>query len=132
MSCAIDFGTSISAIAIPDHTSSGMRLVPLKGQHRTVPTAVSYVVDRHERGGPPRAFGRAGAGVVGQVCAASGVMSSTSPMHGRRVARRSAESVLKPPTMKAAATSGEGLRRYADERSFQQKHEIQRALREVE
>jgi molecular chaperone DnaK (HSP70) len=72
MSCAIDFGTSISAIAIPDHTSSGMRLVPLKGQHRTVPTAISYVVDRHERGGPPRAFGRAGAGVVGQVCAASG------------------------------------------------------------
>ena len=59
MHCAIDFGTSNSAIAIPDHTKKDMRLVQLEGEHRTMPTAVFYFVDGPEHDGPPRAFGRA-------------------------------------------------------------------------
>ena len=57
--CAIDFGTSNSAIAI---SASGqrMRLVPLEGKHVTMPTAVFYHADReHDDDGPARAFGRA-------------------------------------------------------------------------
>jgi hypothetical chaperone protein len=58
MFCAIDFGTSNSAIAIPDHTA-GMRLVELEPGHTTMPTAVFYFVEGPELDGPPRAFGRA-------------------------------------------------------------------------
>ena len=46
--CAIDFGTSNSAIAIPapdDAGQTGMRLVPLEGAHLTMPTAVFYATD---------------------------------------------------------------------------------------
>ena len=64
--CAIDFGTSNSAIAIPAantaaHTAgSAMRLVELEPGHLTMPTAVFYFVEgRHDADGPPRAFGRA-------------------------------------------------------------------------
>jgi len=56
--CAIDFGTSNSAISIPD-TSAGMRLVELEPGHTTMPTAVFYFVEGPELDGPPRAFGRA-------------------------------------------------------------------------
>ena len=60
MFCAIDFGTSNSAIAIPAPGSAdGMRLVELEPGHATMPTAVFYFVDGPERDGPPRAFGRA-------------------------------------------------------------------------
>lgn len=56
--CAIDFGTSNSAIAVPG--PSGMRLVELEPGYRTMPTAVFYFVEgRHDADGPPRAFGRA-------------------------------------------------------------------------
>ncbi len=62
MFCAIDFGTSNSAIAIPD-AAAGMRLVELEPGHTTMPTAVFYFVDDPRPGpaldGPPRAFGRA-------------------------------------------------------------------------
>ncbi|MEP6876601.1 MAG: Hsp70 family protein [Burkholderiales bacterium] len=58
MYCAIDFGTSNSAIAVPDHTG-GMRLVELEPGHTTMPTAVFYFVEGRELDGPPRAFGRA-------------------------------------------------------------------------
>ena len=58
MYCAIDFGTSNSAIAVPD-SASGMRLVELEPGHMTMPTAVFYFVDGPELDGPPRAFGRA-------------------------------------------------------------------------
>ena len=62
MFCAIDFGTSNSAIAVPD-AAGGMRLVELEPGHTTMPTAVFYFVDdartAAERDGPPRAFGRA-------------------------------------------------------------------------
>jgi hypothetical chaperone protein len=57
MYCAIDFGTSNSAIAVPD--GPGMSLVELEPGFRTMPTAVFYFVDGPEHDGPPRAFGRA-------------------------------------------------------------------------
>jgi hypothetical chaperone protein len=57
MFCAIDFGTSNSAIAIP--AAAGMRLVELEPGHTTMPTAVFYFVEGPELDGPPRAFGRA-------------------------------------------------------------------------
>lgn len=73
MHCAIDFGTSNSAIAIPSPACgahSGMRLVPLEGEHQTMPTAVFYCTDTDDlppaaQPGPggddtlPRCFGRA-------------------------------------------------------------------------
>ncbi len=62
MFCAIDFGTSNSAIAIPAPGGS-MRLVELEPGRSTMPTAVFYFVDDPGGGtatdGPPRAFGRA-------------------------------------------------------------------------
>jgi len=62
MFCAIDFGTSNSAIAVPDAApgaGGGMRLVELEPGHTTMPTAVFYFVEGPELDGPPRAFGRA-------------------------------------------------------------------------
>jgi hypothetical chaperone protein len=56
--CAIDFGTSNSAIALP--TETGVRLVALEGTQRTMPTAVFYAVEGlapHEE--PQRHYGRA-------------------------------------------------------------------------
>ncbi len=58
--CAIDFGTSNSAIGIPDRDHPGsMALVELEAGHHTMPTAVFYFVEGPEHDGPPRAFGRA-------------------------------------------------------------------------
>ena len=70
--CAIDFGTSNSAIAIPRSLTegTGMRLVPLEGEHLTMPTAVFYCTDAddlppgtwrgtHLDDSLPRTFGRA-------------------------------------------------------------------------
>jgi hypothetical chaperone protein len=65
--CAIDFGTSNSAVALPtgvpvdgsDVEPGGIRLVPLEGPATTMPTAVFYFVEGSEHDGPPRAFGRA-------------------------------------------------------------------------
>lgn len=61
MYCAIDFGTSNSAVAIPvtRDAARGMRLVELEPGHTTMPTAVFYFVEGPEHDGPPRAFGRA-------------------------------------------------------------------------
>jgi hypothetical chaperone protein len=56
--CAIDFGTSNSAIALP--TDTGVRLVELEPGHGTMPTALFYSVEglrAHED--PHRHFGRA-------------------------------------------------------------------------
>jgi hypothetical chaperone protein len=62
MFCAIDFGTSNSAIAIPG-AANEMQLVELEAGHNTMPTAVFYFVEDNRepnsREGPPRAFGRA-------------------------------------------------------------------------
>src|ERR1043165_1129653 len=56
--CAIDFGTSNAAIAVPA-AAGAMRLVELEPGQRTMPTAVFYFVEGPEHDGPPRAFGRA-------------------------------------------------------------------------
>ncbi|MEW6706359.1 MAG: Hsp70 family protein [Pseudomonadota bacterium] len=56
--CAIDFGTSNSAIAVP--SAQGVSLVELEPGHRTMPTAVFYAVEgvqAHEE--LPRSYGRA-------------------------------------------------------------------------
>ena len=56
--CAIDFGTSNSAVALP--TPDGARLVPLEADHATMPTAVFYVADSPaHRLEPERLYGRA-------------------------------------------------------------------------
>jgi hypothetical chaperone protein len=56
--CAIDFGTSNSAVAVPK-LEGGMQLVPLEGQHLTMPTAVFYYAEgAHDADGPPRSYGR--------------------------------------------------------------------------
>jgi hypothetical chaperone protein len=56
--CAIDFGTSNSAIAVPT-AGAAMRLVELEAGYPTMPTAVFYAAEgpNHER--PRREFGRA-------------------------------------------------------------------------
>jgi hypothetical chaperone protein len=57
--CAIDFGTSNSAIAVLG-SAAGTRLVELEPGARTMPTAVFYLVDGpDDSAGPPRLFGRA-------------------------------------------------------------------------
>jgi hypothetical chaperone protein len=58
--CAIDFGTSNSAIALPKPGADGVRLVELEPGHGTMPTAVFYNVEglaAHEE--PQRHYGRA-------------------------------------------------------------------------
>jgi hypothetical chaperone protein len=57
--CAIDFGTSNSAVAVPQDNGE-MRLVEVEGAARTMPTAAFYQVegrDPHEE--PLRLYGRA-------------------------------------------------------------------------
>ena len=57
--CAIDFGTSNSAIALPDD-AGGMTLVELEPGHSSMPTAVFYAVeDLSPFQEPERCFGRA-------------------------------------------------------------------------
>ncbi|WP_284616171.1 Hsp70 family protein [Aquabacterium humicola] len=58
--CAIDFGTSNSAIALPAASGGGVELVELEPGQRTMPTAVFYGVEGlapHEQ--PHRHYGRA-------------------------------------------------------------------------
>jgi hypothetical chaperone protein len=50
--CAIDFGTSNSAVAVPDGTA--LRLAPVEGAYTTLPPAVFFNTDDNSRG-----FGRA-------------------------------------------------------------------------
>lgn len=56
--CAIDFGTSNSAIAFVAGPALP-RLVELEPGHRTMPTAVFYLAHGADRDGAPRLFGRA-------------------------------------------------------------------------
>ena len=65
MYCAIDFGTSNSAVAIPDGTGE-MRMDELEDGYATLPTAVFYWVEGSEATGPPRQFGRITRAVLGQ------------------------------------------------------------------
>jgi len=58
--CAIDFGTSNSAVALPSQGGSGVALVALEGAHTGMPTAVFYAVEglaAHQM--PQRLYGRA-------------------------------------------------------------------------
>jgi hypothetical chaperone protein len=58
--CAIDFGTSNSAVAVPD--GAAMRLIELEPGFRTMPTAVFYPGEGARPGRaapPPCEFGRA-------------------------------------------------------------------------
>ncbi len=58
--CAIDFGTSNSAVAVPD--GAAMRLIELEPGVRTMPTAVFYPGEgdaRSRHASPPCEFGRA-------------------------------------------------------------------------
>ncbi len=60
--CAIDFGTSNSAIALPTAVAGqpGVQLVELEAGQRTMPTAVFYAVEGlHAHEEPHRHFGRA-------------------------------------------------------------------------
>ena len=59
--CAIDFGTSNSAIAIAaaPGEAAGMRLVELEPGQRTMPTAVFYAAEDGLHGQPQCEFGRA-------------------------------------------------------------------------
>jgi hypothetical chaperone protein len=65
MYCAIDFGTSNSAIAVPGRASGGARLVELETCRTAMPTAVFYFAEQGVGGGvavgsaPPCTFGRA-------------------------------------------------------------------------
>ena len=58
VACAIDFGTSNSAIAVLGRDAAP-RLVELEPGARTMPTAVFYLAEGPEHDGPPRLFGRA-------------------------------------------------------------------------
>ena len=58
MYCAIDFGTSNSAVCIPDGAGA-MRLVELEPGYATMPTAVFYAAEGRAAHTPPREFGRA-------------------------------------------------------------------------
>jgi hypothetical chaperone protein len=52
--CAIDFGTSNSAVALPRADGAGMQLAPVEGLHLTLPTAIFF---NHDEG--MREYGRA-------------------------------------------------------------------------
>jgi hypothetical chaperone protein len=58
--CAIDFGTSNSAVALPaSDGSTDVRLVPLEDGRPTMPTAVFYATEGSDDDGPTRRYGRA-------------------------------------------------------------------------
>ena len=58
--CAIDFGTSNSAIAVPgEGPAPAMRLIELEPGYRTMPTAVFYGAEGGLHDQPPCEFGRA-------------------------------------------------------------------------
>ena len=62
--CAIDFGTSNSAVAVPD-AAGGMQLIELEPGQRTMPTAVFYFTEgEHDADGPPRAAQRRSTGMI--------------------------------------------------------------------
>jgi hypothetical chaperone protein len=56
--CAIDFGTSNSAIAVPG-LAGAMALVPLEGEALTMPTSVFYLAEGPDLPNLPRLYGRA-------------------------------------------------------------------------
>ena len=92
--CAIDFGTSNSAIALPQG-SKGVRLVELEAGQRTMPTAVFYAVEgltAHQE--PHRHHGRAA------------VAAYVEGIEGRLM--RSMKSILGSPLAQQATDVGAG------------------------
>lgn len=88
--CAIDFGTSNSAVALPVAASGGaMRLAPVEGDHVTLPTAVFFNTDEHAR-----EFGRAA------------LASYIDGFDGRLM--RSMKSILGSPLAQATTDLGDG------------------------
>lgn len=99
--CAIDFGTSNSAVAVPA-ADGAMRLVELEPGQPTMPTAVFYFAEGpHDADGPPRAFGRAA------------VAAYVDGHDGRLM--RSMKSILGSPLIEQTTDVGGGRgARYAD------------------
>lgn len=108
--CAIDFGTSNSAIALP-----GRGLVPLEGAQPTMPTAVFYAVDdAHHGAEPERHYGRAA------------IAAYVDGLDGRLM--RSMKSILGAPLVEQHTDVGGGHSvRYLDVISHYLRHLKQRA-----
>jgi hypothetical chaperone protein len=87
--CAIDFGTSNSAVALPVTAGGAMRLAPVEGDHTTLPTAVFFNVDEHTR-----EFGRAA------------LASYIDGFDGRLM--RSMKSILGSPLAESTTDLGDG------------------------
>lgn len=92
--CAIDFGTSNSAVALPDGAS--IRLAPVEGMATTLPTAVFFNTDEDEQ-----AYGRAA------------LASYIDGFDGRLM--RSMKSILGSPLAETSTDLGDGSAiRYVD------------------
>ncbi|MDE2287408.1 Hsp70 family protein [Pandoraea sp.] len=92
--CAIDFGTSNSAVALPEH--AGIRLATLEGTQPTMPTAVFFNADENSQ-----AFGRAA------------IAAYIDGYDGRLM--RSLKSILGSPLLESATDIGGGRSmRYLD------------------
>jgi hypothetical chaperone protein len=92
--CAIDFGTSNSAVALPDGAS--IRLAPVEGNATTLPTAVFFNTDEDEQ-----AYGRAA------------LESYIDGFDGRLM--RSMKSILGSPLAETSTDLGDGSAiRYVD------------------
>jgi hypothetical chaperone protein len=89
--CAIDFGTSNSAIALAQPGGDGVELVPLEDGQTTMPTAVFYAVEGLAPHEPPRLlFGRAA--IAAYVEGTEGrLMRSMKSILGSTLAERSTE-----------------------------------------
>ncbi len=100
--CAIDFGTSNSAVAVP--TPTGVQLVRVEGAHTVMPTAVFYDTQAPEPGHAPRMhtlFGR------------EAVAAYVAGHEGRLL--RSIKSILGSPLIDTQTDVGGGnTRSYAD------------------
>ncbi|WP_235513752.1 MULTISPECIES: Hsp70 family protein [Aquabacterium] len=108
--CAIDFGTSNSAIAI--EADSGMRLVPLEGEQLTMPTAVFYCTDADDL--PPSALpGPGGDDTLPRCFGRAAVQAYIDGYEGRLM--RSMKSVLGTALIDQTTEVGQGLGvRYLD------------------
>ncbi len=97
MFCAIDFGTSNSAIGVPG-ANQDIVLVELEPGQRTMPTAVFYFADANAGGEPrsaaPRTFGRAA------------VAAYVDGIDGRLM--RSMKSILGSPLLEQTTDVGNG------------------------
>ena len=92
--CAIDFGTSNSAVALPA-SAGGIELVELEGGQRTMPTAVFYLSESGAGPAEPtRAYGRAA------------VAAYVDGLDGRLM--RSMKSILGSPLVEQGTDVGNG------------------------